>query len=238
MTSPEPDAADLRHLAQLASAHRRARRLALALAAVVVIGAGMIIAINGQDLGADLAGDSLYAALVYLTLGVAFPGARRMRLTAAATLLCWLLELTQLTGVLAALATELPAIRYLLGTTFSALDLVGYVAGALTAGWLDRVLSSRLGQHGDEEVRRRAERAQVPGRERGVDPQAAALDIREERLERVPTAGPEAHHDTALGADVGAHAAEHLGLGPVGDERDDVARADHEVEGLLDPDRR
>ena len=75
--------------------------------------------------------------LVYvLVVGVA----PRIRTGAAAAIafgICAAIELLQLTGLPAAIVDEIPAARYVLGTTFNAPDLLAYAAGVLVAAGAD-----------------------------------------------------------------------------------------------------
>jgi hypothetical protein len=56
--------------------------------------------------------------------------------------LCALIELTQLTGISAAVVDLWRPARYVLGTTFQATDLVAYAAGVVVAAGVDRAWSS------------------------------------------------------------------------------------------------
>lgn len=102
--------------------------LAAAAAAVTVV--GLVVASIGSGPLADPVGDALYAVLVYLVLAICAPGARRGALVLTAFGLCALVELAQLTGAPAALVELWGPVRYLLGTTFNAVDLLAYAAGA------------------------------------------------------------------------------------------------------------
>lgn len=87
-------------------------------------------------------GDALYAVAVYLVLGIALPTGPPRKLGAAAALFCAAIELFQLTGIPAAHA-EFPAVRWLLGTRFSAHDLACYFVGILAIGALDMLWRRR-----------------------------------------------------------------------------------------------
>lgn len=118
----------------------RPGRLPLAAAATVVTGLGLVVATNGSGQVADATGDVLYAVLVYLVLALCAPGARRILLAITAFGLCALVELAQLTGAPAALVDLWAPVRYLLGTTFNAVDLLAYSVGAVLGAGIHTVL--------------------------------------------------------------------------------------------------
>ncbi|SDC26682.1 Protein of unknown function [Sanguibacter gelidistatuariae] len=124
-------------------AARRVRRLPLAAAAAVTTAAGLAVATAGSGTLADAAGDVLYAVLVYLVLAFCVPGQRRAVLTVVAFGLCAVIELSQLTGVPAALAGAWEPLRFVLGTTFNAVDLVAYALGAVLGALVHRLLGRR-----------------------------------------------------------------------------------------------
>lgn len=88
---------------------------------------------------ADLLGGVLYAVAVYLVLALVLPRARAGRLALATLAICTAVELAQLTSVLAALVDLAPPLRFLLGTTFYAPDLVAYAAGTTAVYAADRL---------------------------------------------------------------------------------------------------
>ena len=109
------------------------RRLKLAGIGALIVATGFLVHFLTQGIVSDFVGDALYAVLVYLV--VSFVVVRRPSLQVAviAILLCVAVELFQLTGVPSSLAEVFAPVRYLLGTTFNALDLVAYVVGVLAA---------------------------------------------------------------------------------------------------------
>lgn len=125
---------------------RRRRRSRLALAAVVVIAAGLAVRALGSTSGLDAiakpAGDALYAVLVLVLVAFVRPTARTWVAAAVAWVVCAAIELGQLTGVPAHLTEAWWPARLVLGTTFHAPDLVAYAIGvALAAGadaWVGR----------------------------------------------------------------------------------------------------
>jgi len=127
---------------------RRARfgrpRLGTLAAAVLVVAAGLATARLATGAAGDALGDALYAALVLLLVTLVLPGRSRGAQAGTAIALCWAVELAQLTGVPAAAAAAWPPLRYVLGTTFVATDLLWYAVGVLLAS-AATVLSSRRG---------------------------------------------------------------------------------------------
>lgn len=115
-----------------------------AVAAAAVAAAGLTTARYGSGAVADALGDALYAALVTLLVGLAVPRWSTPARAGLAVALCWAVEMTQLTGAPAAAADAWPPLRYLLGTTFVATDLLWYAVGVLLATW-GTVLASRVG---------------------------------------------------------------------------------------------
>ena len=113
-------------------------------AAVLVVAAGLATARLATGAAGDALGDALYAALVLLLVTLVLPGRSRGAQAGTAIALCWAVELAQLTGVPAAAAAAWPPLRYVLGTTFVATDLLWYAVGVLLAS-AATVLSSRWG---------------------------------------------------------------------------------------------
>ncbi|MBO3101030.1 DUF2809 domain-containing protein [Cellulomonas fengjieae] len=113
-------------------------RLAAVLVAVALVVVG--VAVSRIDAAfADPVGDSLYAAFVVALLVVIAPRARPAAVALVAFGLCTLVELAQLTGLPARAVDAVPLLRYALGTTFAAVDLVAYAAGAALALIVGRV---------------------------------------------------------------------------------------------------
>ena len=88
----------------------------------------------------DVAGGILYAALVFVLVALVAPATAGLRIGALSFALCVAVELLQLTGLPAAAAELLPPIRYVLGTTFVASDLIAYAGGTALAVLVDRGL--------------------------------------------------------------------------------------------------
>jgi hypothetical protein len=122
---------------------RRGRpwRVAVPVAGLVVV-AGLTTARFGTGAVGDALGDALYAVLVLLLAALAFPRWSRPAQAGAAVAACWAVELAQATGGPAVAVAAWPPLRYLLGTTFVATDLLWYAVGVLLA-WSVTVLASR-----------------------------------------------------------------------------------------------
>ena len=115
------------------------RRRALTLATGVVVVLGLLVS-RGPGLAADVGGGVLYAALVYLLCALVRPHAAPRRVGLVALVVCVAVEAAQLTGGPAALVDLWNPLRYALGTTFAAPDLLAYAAGAVGAAVLDTVV--------------------------------------------------------------------------------------------------
>jgi hypothetical protein len=111
--------------------------------------AGLAVARSGTGPWADPAGDALYAALVYVLVLLVAPRASPWVAAGVATVSCTLVELAQLTGIPAELVGHAPVLRYALGTTFNAVDLVVYAVAATLAALVDRTVARA--RHGSPE---------------------------------------------------------------------------------------
>ena len=134
------------------------RRVALGIAAAVVIAAGLgVHALAPAGFLSDAVGDALYAALIYLLAAIVL----RQRAWILALAWCVGVELFQLTGVPA--QWGLPWIL-VFGSGFAWTDLVFYALGiALAAGvdaaWLRRIRrTARSGSVGEVDRARRSDR--------------------------------------------------------------------------------
>lgn len=111
----------------------RNRRVLLAAIAGLIVITGLLVHFATTGIVADFVGDALYAVLAYLVVSFVLVRRTSRQIAVIAVLFCVAIEFLQLTGIPGALAEVFPASRYLLGTTFSTLDLVAYVVGVLTA---------------------------------------------------------------------------------------------------------
>ena len=111
----------------------RNRRLKLAGIGALIVATGLLVHFLTQGIVSDFVGDALYAVLVYLVVSIVVVRRPSRQVAVVAILLCVALEVFQLTGVPGSLAEHVAPVRYLLGTTFNALDLVAYAVGVLAA---------------------------------------------------------------------------------------------------------
>jgi hypothetical protein len=108
-------------------------RLLAALLAVVTVLAGLSVrALTGGWFG-KYAGDALYTMLVYVLIVLVWPRVSPFRAAIGALAFSWVVELAQLTPFPAALSETNVMARLVLGSTFGAVDLVAYAAGAVLA---------------------------------------------------------------------------------------------------------
>jgi hypothetical protein len=105
-------------------------RRAVALALVVALGLHSRTRPIGVPLYDASLGDALYAAAVYLVLGLLRPRWPPLTLAGVAFAACLAIELFQLTGIPARHAS-LSLVRWLLGTHFAWADLLCYGVGVL-----------------------------------------------------------------------------------------------------------
>lgn len=118
---------------------------------------GLAVSTRGTGLLADFLGDALYTVMVALGLTVVLPRVRLAVVAALGLAWCWAVELAQLTGLPAAAVAAWPPLRFALGTTFQAVDLLAYVVGAAAATGLLSAMASA--------VVPRARQSPVPTRE-------------------------------------------------------------------------
>lgn len=91
-----------------------------------MVAAGLITHFVGSGPIADLAGDTLYAVMIYLFIGIAFPRAAFWVVGVTALTLCTLIECLQLTGLPGLWAESFWPVRLVLGIGFDARDLAAY----------------------------------------------------------------------------------------------------------------
>jgi len=109
---------------------RGVRRLAI-WSALGFVTAGLAMRGFASGAVAQHSGTALYAALVYSGVLLVWPRVRPWVIGALAAGFCWLVELTQLTGVPARLAQESVLFRLVLGAQFDPVDLVWYPVGVV-----------------------------------------------------------------------------------------------------------
>ncbi|WP_328564460.1 DUF2809 domain-containing protein [Streptomyces coelicoflavus] len=110
-------------------------RLAAAVAAVVIVGAGLALRAVAAGEVAKYGGDALYTLLLFALVLVAAPRTAPAKAAVLAMAVSWAVEFLQLTDGPAHLARQSTAARLVLGSTFNAPDLFWYAVGAAT-GWL------------------------------------------------------------------------------------------------------
>ncbi|MFG6501752.1 DUF2809 domain-containing protein [Microbacterium sp. P05] len=125
---------------------RTRRRLwaLVALAALVAVGL-FLHGAGPASTATDIAGDALYAVAIYTGLVVLAPAARRSTLVVIASVWCVAVELFQLTGLPRQLGAAFAPAALVLGSGFSARDLVVYVAAIGVAGLVDGLVRRRSG---------------------------------------------------------------------------------------------
>lgn len=117
--------------------------------ALVVIACGLSLRIYGFPLGlpafvVKYGGSLLWAAMVFLLIGVLLPRLSRTQIVAIATALAIVVEFSRLVhtpGLDAFRVTMAGAL--LLGRIFSLWNLVAYVVGIVVGVWLDRLMEER-----------------------------------------------------------------------------------------------
>ena len=122
----------------------RRRLIAAGLAvATVFVGLAVRFALR-RGTASDVAGDGLYAILIYLIVVFLAPRARAAVAAVVAGSLCVAIELFQLTGLPVAWSATFPPIALVLGTGFDARDIVVYFVAVAGAAFLDKTISVRL----------------------------------------------------------------------------------------------
>ncbi|WP_297374003.1 DUF2809 domain-containing protein [Cryobacterium sp.] len=129
---PRQDLLEVTGELSLRSPASRRRRMLAAVAAFILI-TGLVAHFTIDSAAGDFVADALYAVMLFVVLSFVFVRTAAWRIGVASFVACAGIELFQLTGVPAALAGAFPPSRLLLGTTFTAIDLVAYFVGALGA---------------------------------------------------------------------------------------------------------
>jgi hypothetical protein len=114
------------------------RTLLLAVTLTVVLGIATKLLVPG--LIGDLLGSVLYTVLLALLLTLVAPRLPTLVVAGVATAASVGVELLQLTGLPAAASAAFPPAAWVLGSTFAATDLLGYLAGGVSALVLLRLL--------------------------------------------------------------------------------------------------
>ncbi|WP_143048627.1 DUF2809 domain-containing protein [Frigoribacterium sp. MCBA15_019] len=106
------------------------RTLLLAVTLTVVLGVAAKLLAPG--LTGDLFGSALYTVLLALLLALVAPRLPTLVVAGVATVASVGVELLQLTGLPAAASAAFPPAAWVLGSTFAATDLLGYLAGGVS----------------------------------------------------------------------------------------------------------
>lgn len=117
---------------------RRRRRWSAAALAVVVVAAGLgIHRALPSSAATDIAGDALYAALIYLLVLFAAPRVPPWAAALAAGAWCTAVELLQLTPLPATWGAAFPPARLVFGSAFDPRDLVIYAVTVVVCAVVD-----------------------------------------------------------------------------------------------------
>jgi hypothetical protein len=108
------------------------RRAPLVLAALATVGLGIAAELLAPGRTGDLLGSALYTVLLGVLLALVAPRLTGLVLATAATVASIAVELLQLTGLSAAAVAAFPPAAWVLGTTFAATDLLGYLLGGVS----------------------------------------------------------------------------------------------------------
>ena len=109
--------------------------------AVAVLVAGLLVHRYGSGEIGDIAGDALYAVLVYLLFAALLARSSRTLPAALAIIFCTAIEFLQLTDLPRTLALAFPPSALVLGSGFAQRDLLVYPASILLALLVDAALS-------------------------------------------------------------------------------------------------
>jgi hypothetical protein len=101
-------------------------------AALATVGLGIAAERLVPGLTGDLLGSALYTVLLGVLLALVAPRLTGLVLAAAATVASIAVELLQLTGLPATAVAAFPPAAWVLGTTFAATDLLGYLLGGVS----------------------------------------------------------------------------------------------------------
>ncbi|WP_243232625.1 DUF2809 domain-containing protein [Microbacterium sp. CIAB417] len=117
------------------------RRVVLACVAATTIAAGLVVHRFGSGIPGDVAGDALYAVLVYVLLALVSPRSPRRLIAALALIACAAVELLQLTDFPRDVAAAFPPAALVLGAGFDQRDLLVYAAAVVAAMLVDVAIS-------------------------------------------------------------------------------------------------
>ncbi|MGH3691796.1 MAG: DUF2809 domain-containing protein [Microbacterium sp.] len=138
------------------------RRSVLAVLAAATIGLGLLVHRNVDGALGDIAGDALYAALIYLMVAFVAPRRRRATVALVAFAGCAGVELLQLTALPRAWASVFPPIELVLGSGFDVRDIVVYAGAACAASLIDVALTRALAGAGSRNATGRPPEGERP----------------------------------------------------------------------------
>jgi hypothetical protein len=116
-------------------------RVLMVVLAAVFLAAALALRATTEGIVRNASGTALYASMVYAAVVFLAPRVRPGLAGIIATGFCWAVELSQLTGVPAALSAHSVVARLVLGVAFDAWDMVWYPVGVVplvVAHWLLR----------------------------------------------------------------------------------------------------
>jgi len=107
------------------------RRLAAAVAVLLVLGLAFGIRALSDGWLEQHSGTALYASMIFAAVFVLWPSVSPVRAGVAAVGFCWAVELFQLTGIPAALSVRSVLARLALGVQFDWVDVLWYPVGVV-----------------------------------------------------------------------------------------------------------
>lgn len=128
------------------SATTRRRLICVALIAFVLCAGLAVHFFAAESAASDIAGDALYAALIYLLVVLIAPRWSPWAVGVVAALWCTVIELFQLTGLPLQWGAHFAPAMLVLGTVFDARDLVIYAVAIGVCALLDAVLLRARGR--------------------------------------------------------------------------------------------
>jgi len=144
------------------SAAAARRRFVLAGLAVPVVGSGLLVHSMIDGPIGDVAGDALYAVLIYLLAAFALPRSGALRPALIAFVFCAGVELLQLTGLPRAWASAFPPSALMFGSGFDVRDVVVYAIAVIAAAVADAALARAAGRVSPENATGRPPEGERP----------------------------------------------------------------------------
>ncbi|WP_194422038.1 DUF2809 domain-containing protein [Microbacterium abyssi] len=120
------------------------RRITVACLAVLTVAAGLCVHRFGSGILGDVAGDALYATLIYLVVAFILPRRARSLCAALAIVFCSVIELLQLTDAPARMTGLFPPAVLVVGSGFDRRDLLVYAFAVVFVMLLDALISRSL----------------------------------------------------------------------------------------------